>query len=182
MKPSTLCLERLRRIQGILRSREGQVSIREFQRTFGVQRWEILQAVDLGWLELWWYKPPVGRTSLTVREVSNPVTAKLPPTRDRLMPELTSRHYAFIMEATLCLRWGRCRYGLRGCMTDAYQLVYSAKSRRGASASVTRLLKRMDIQAGLEWAKAQSRGKIDRSKALPGSLFEIMADVYFRAR
>ncbi len=171
-----LCGERLQRIQRLLARHSGSLSIRAFARSYGVQSWEIEEAVALGWLMIEIQTPTTGRPSRIVREVSKPHSAKLPPWRRQIEKTISIRHYLFAIHSMLAVRRGSHSIISLDCMTDAYQKTYrDAKNRRAASASVSRLLRRPHIRAARAFYHAQINGKIPRSEHLPDTASEIRA-------
>jgi hypothetical protein len=52
-------------------------------------------------------------------------------------------------------------------IVSAYMAVYSPRSRQGASASASRLLRRPDVQAARQWFYAMIRGEIPTHERMP---------------
>ena len=92
-------LERLRRI--LLRDPDNAVSVRDLCRTYGMERWELLQAEAAGWIQMDLRKPPTGRPSRVCRinrerKVNKNAPAELPRYRgDRNRP-LSQREREFL--------------------------------------------------------------------------------------
>jgi hypothetical protein len=63
MPAQTLCRERLARIQHVLKKNGGELTIRDFARTYSVWEWELEQAAELGWIQIKVKKPRTGRPS-----------------------------------------------------------------------------------------------------------------------
>jgi len=68
--PSTLCRERLARIQGVLNQNAGVLTVRDFARSFSVWEWELEQAAALGWIQIETRKPRTGRPSRIAKDES----------------------------------------------------------------------------------------------------------------
>ena len=92
---STLCRERLVRIQRVLNQNAGDLTVRDFARSFSVWSREIEQAAALGWIQIETRKPPTGRPSRILKIVSKPDAAKLPPYRWQLEKPIRIRHWNF---------------------------------------------------------------------------------------
>lgn len=169
-----LSRERLHRIQRLLARHDGALSIRDFERSYGVHRWEIEEAEALGWLVIETQKPRTGRPSRMVREVSKPCSAKLPPWRTEIEKPISFRHWRFVVESLLAVKRGSHRVFALQTMTDAYQSAFpNARKRRAASASVCRLLKTPGVRALRAWYRAQVVGKIAIGVSPPATVSEI---------
>lgn len=174
MHPLKLCRERLARIQRVLNKNGGALTVRDFARSFGVWEWEIEQAAALGWIQIETRKPRTGRPSRVVRLVSKPDTAKLPPYRWQIEKPISHRHFSFAVASLKSFKRGRPSYasafglGGWGCRTDAYQNVYkAARSRAGARASVSRLIRHPDVRAARAWFYAKVRREISMDEPMP---------------
>jgi hypothetical protein len=146
MRSLILCRERLNRILGILDRNGGIVSLRDFWRTYGVHEWEVEQAAELGWLRIVTRKPRVGRPSRVAQKLSECESAKLPPFRCQIPREISIRHWRFALESVSCSGFKmttRVRAYLRAFP--------NARSRAGASASASRLMKRRDVRVVRLW-------------------------------
>lgn len=174
MRSLTLCRERLARIERVLNKNAGALTIREFDRSFGVWEWELEQAAALGRIQIETHQPHRGRPSRVVRQVSEPKSAKLPPYRWQIEKPISHRHFCFAIASLKSFKRGRPSYaaafglGDWGCRADAYQNVYkAARSRAGARASVSRLIRHPDVRAARAWLYAKVRREIPMDDAMP---------------
>jgi hypothetical protein len=160
-----LSLERLDRIRAVLDRRGGTASLRDLQRSHGIWTWEIEQAEALGWLTIRMHKPRVGRPSL-VAEVSREENAKLPPPRYEVEGAISTRHYQFALRSVGTVHRGMQSIGFPP-IVSAYVAIYNPRSRQGASASASRLLRRPDVQAARQWFYAMIQGEIPTHERMP---------------
>ena len=144
----------------------GTATLRDLGRSYVIQSWEVEQAAALGWVAITERKPRSGRPSrmATLCELEN---AKLPPLRRFIEREISYRHQAFAL-ASVCVtvHRGSKFIGMPGTVA-AYLEVYRPRSRAGAAASCSRLLKRRDIRALRAWFYAQANYEIPRSEPMP---------------
>jgi hypothetical protein len=171
MRSLTLCRERLNRLLLVLTRQGGSETFRQLERRFGVWRWEVEQAAALGWVEIETCKPRTGHPSQIVRVRRSP-SAKLPPCRWQIEKEISHRHWIFAMRCTLkAVKRGHGAFGpfgASGCWTDAYQHTFGkAKSRAGARASASRLIRRQDIKAMRAWWYAKINQRIPLNEDMP---------------
>ncbi len=170
--------ERLDRIRRILARNAGSLTVREFTRSFSVWKWEIEQAAALGWIQIKTRKPPTGRPSRIVREVSKPEGAKLPPYRWQIEKPISFRHARFAMLSTCAMHRGSRWLASRGlglpCTTDIYQHAYPrALKRNAAAASASRLRRRNDVKAARAWHYARHDGDVPRDEPMPRTVSAI---------
>ena len=166
MKPLILCYERLCRIRRVLDQLGGKASVRDLCRSYAIRDWEIKQATNLGWLTVIQRKPRTGRPSYVVQfcDVTN---AKCPPLRRFIEKEISFRHCLFAQHSvTTCVYRGMPQLGFPGISTE-YIAIYKPRSRSGAFASTSRLLRREDVQAVQRWFCALVAGEIPRSERMP---------------
>jgi hypothetical protein len=168
MRTLILSRERLNRILSILDRRGGEVSIRDFYRNFGIFNWEVTQAEALGWITITIVKPATGRPSAIAKKVSHSTAAKLPPHRWNIPSDISFRHwnfvYAYLSTCPPCNA------------TAAYLVSFrNVRSKAGARASASRLLKHPDVKAALAWIRACSDGDFPASEKTinPASAAEI---------
>lgn len=185
MRPTILCRERLNRILLVLQRQGGVETIRQLSRRFSIRGWEIEQAADLGWVKVEIRKPRVGRPSQIVG-VSKTPTAKLPRWRCQIENEITRRHWLFAMRATLgAVKNGVSAFGPFGstdCWTDAYQRTFGrAKSRAGARASASRLIRRPDIIAMRAWWYGKINQRIPLNEQMPNTTSAVRQKVCEKA-
>jgi hypothetical protein len=170
MRPAILCHERWERIEKVLGNLGGKAAIRELERSYGIRGWEVEQSAELGWLTITAHKPRVGRPSRIVefRDYSNASVPALPPFRDMIEKEISTRHSLFALECAGCIRRGSRLFGM-GCppLVEAYVRVYRPRSRRGARASVSRLLRHPDVRALRQWHFAVINQEISLCEATP---------------
>ncbi len=170
----TLCRERLDRLLRVLQRQGGSETVRQLVRSFGLWRWEIEQAEQLGWIALEIRKPPTGRPSLVAREVSNPTAAKLPPWRYQIPKPISHRHWLFALESIKAVKRGCNLIWHFPCFTEAYLAAYKGvKSRRGATVSASRVLRHPDVRATRAWFRAQMNRKVPIGEFMPESAVAI---------
>ena len=151
MRSSILCRERLNRILSLLDRNGGHITVRDFFRRFAVYDWELEQAEKLGWIMIVERKPRVGRPSRVVEKLSECQSAKLPPYRYSIPKEINIRHWRFALESVSC-----SGFKLTTC-TRAYLRAFpNARNRAGASASASRLMKRLDVRVMRMWFQKSS--------------------------
>jgi len=166
-----LCRERLTRIQHVLNKNDGELSVRDFARTFSVWEWELEKAAALGWIQIETRKPRTGRPSRYVKIVSKPDTAKLPPYRWQIDQPIRIRHWNFAFHSVNSAIKGGSSFLWRiPPYTDAYlQAFPAAKIRRAATSSMSRLLRRDDVKAARAWFYSKLSNEIPRDEPMPNS-------------
>ncbi len=169
MRPAILCRERLNRILSILDRNAGALTVREFDRTYSVWKWEIEQAAALGWIAFETRKPRTGRPARFAVNVSICHAAKLPLYRRQIEKQIGLRHDIFALRSVYCGIKGGGRHILPlPNYTGIYLWSYSdAKSRRGAAASMSRLMRRDDVRAVRAWHYALLNREIPRDETMP---------------
>ena len=168
MRPLILCRERLDRICRILARCGGTATVRTLRTAPAIRDWEIEQATKLGWLTITIRKPRVGRPS-RVAEFRMLTNAKFPEPRWRIEKEISIRHLLFALRSvTQAVKHGSnfCGVGIPG-IVSAYVSIYKPRSRNGAYASTSRLLKRRDVWAARQWFYAQSSGEVPHDATMP---------------
>ena len=175
MRSSILCRERLHRILTLLDRNGGQVEVRTLERNHRVYSWEVEQAEELGWIRIFERKPAVGRPARVAEKLSESGSAKLPPWRYGVPRQISIRHWRFALESV-----GTMPGGYFGCkpatLVHAYLVAFrNCRSRRGASASATRLMKRRDVRLMRRWFILMFQGKIDRDEEMPDTESGIVA-------
>jgi hypothetical protein len=179
MRPLILCRERLTRLLFVLDSEGGECSVRRLCRNFAIRDWEVEQAEEAGWVMISERKPRVGRPSSVARKVSENQSAKLPPWRMQIPKELSVRHWRFAMEMT-GIEYGRGHFGFTlSSATRAYLIAFpNARSRAGAAASASRLLKRPMIQAARRWFLATDLHSYDEEMPeTPQAIYRRLAEL-----
>ncbi len=152
MRPAILCRERLCRLLSVLDRTGGTCAIRELVRSHGIRGWEVEQAEELGWVSISMRKPRVGRPSCVVLKLSETSSAKLPPRRYEIRPEISIRHSNFAFALAMPVT-ARNEYGFDlPTATAAYLRSFPrSRSRAGAAASASRLLRKPMIRAAKAW-------------------------------
>lgn len=154
MKPKILTRENLRIIEAAIDKQGGAVSVRFLLCNHFIQRHVIDEAVEREYIALEARKPSAGRPSLYVRKVSKSHPTKLPPFRCLLEDCISFRHWNFASNYVL----GECGPGLFSFNRRAYvayqRTFPSARSKAGAKASASRLLRKPHIQAAIQWTFA----------------------------
>jgi hypothetical protein len=171
MRPLTLCRERFTRIQHVLNKNDGTLTVRDFARSFSVWEWELEQAEALGWIQIETRKPRTGRPSRIVKRVSETHTAKLPPYRWQIEKPIRIRHWNFAFHSVYSAIKGGSSFLWRiPPYTDAYLMAFpAAKSRRAATASMSRLLRHPDVRAARAWFYSKVSQEIQRDEPMPDS-------------
>lgn len=186
MRPLILCLERLERLLEILDRLEGEARIRDLERTYGIYHWEVEQAEELGWARIETRKPPTGRPSRVVVKVNKTPSAKLPPSRSSLGPYISFRHWRFAFN--YCMgELGTGIFSFRRRAYVAYQKTYGMHlSKESASASASRLLRRGDVRAAIQWTFAYYNPEIPKTECFPHTEREVWTRLHelgnFRAK
>ena len=167
MRPLILCRERLGRIRRVLTQLGGSASMRDLWRSYAIYDWEIEQAAEMGWVTITNRKPRVGRPSRVV-EFCGLQNAKIPLPRWCMEKEISIRHWWFALRSvTEAVKHG-ARLGrlvLPG-IVSAYVNTYHPRSRNGAYASASRLLKRRDVRAAQQWFCAECH-ELPRGEPMP---------------
>lgn len=170
MRTVILCQERWQRIENVLDRLGGKAAIRNLERSYGIRPWEVEQSAELGWLTISTQKPRVGRPSriAEIRDYSNASVPALPKWRCMIERTISIRHHAFAIECMDCIPRGSRIFGI-GCppLVEAYMRVYRPRSRRGARASVSRLLRHPDVRAMRQWHFAQINHEISIYETMP---------------
>jgi hypothetical protein len=171
MRPSTLCRERLLRIQRVLNRAGGKMSVRDLRRSFAIRSWEIEQAATLGWVNVYVRagKRDRGRPSRIVELVAQDRLANLPlpPARDQIPREISARHQLFAMRAAReCVPRGMKALSFPGIVA-AYIKTYNPRSYAGARASASRLMRHPHVRAAMQWSYAQMSDELPREGPMP---------------
>ncbi len=156
----------------VLYQKGGVETLRNLERNFSIRRSEISEAEQLGWLTIEERKPSTGRPA-TIARLSKSQPAKLPPPRWMLERPIKFSHQKFAMLTVYAsIKGGSSHAGFPGYI-KAYQRTYpQAKSKNGACASCSRLLRHPHVFAARQWFYAQLSGEIPRVP-FPGYEFEI---------
>lgn len=179
MRQLLLCRERLTRLLAVLDSEGGSCSLRDLYRTYGIREWEVEQAEEAGWVEISERKPAVGRPSRVAAKLSESQSAKLPPWRFQIPKELSVRHWRFALElASVGPTRGYFGFGLSNA-TRAYLIAFpQARSRAGAAASASRLLKNPMIRAARRWFLATDLHSYDEEMPkTPAAIYARLAEL-----
>jgi hypothetical protein len=165
-----LCRERLNRLLLVLARQGGTETLRQLERRFGVGRWEVEQAATHGWVDIETRKPRTGRPSQIVRVCKTP-SAKLPPWRIQIEREISIRHWWFALRCThQAIKGGSNWFWRIPPYVDAYQRTYgNARSRAGARASMSRLLKHPDVKAARAWWYAKINNRVPQDEDMPAT-------------
>ncbi len=151
MKPNILTRESLRIIEAAIDKHGGIVSVRFLERNHYIYWRVVEEAVVGGYLAYQTRKPRTGRPSLCVRKVSKSYPTKLPLFRRSLEDCISISHWRFASNYVL----GECGSGLFSFKRRAYvayqRTFPSARSKAGAKASASRLLRKPRIQAAIQW-------------------------------
>jgi hypothetical protein len=117
------------------------------------------QAETAGWVSISERKPTVGRPSWIAEKLSETISAKLPPWRRKIPQELSIRHWRFALELA-SIAPARNEFGRSlSSATRAYLIAFpQAKSRAGAAASASRLLKNPMVRAARRWFLSSDLG------------------------
>ncbi|MFC7336139.1 hypothetical protein ACFQY0_03030 [Haloferula chungangensis] len=146
----------------------GRNTVRNLYRSHTIFPWEVEQAAELGWVEIETRNPKIGRPSVIVLKLSKTSTAKHPPWRFQIPPEISIRHWKFVF--AYLIDYSACN------ARRAYLATYpNARSKAGASASAHRLLKHRDVKAAMAWVRACSDSDFPADEKLhhPASAAEV---------
>ncbi len=162
-----LCREKLQQILRALENLSSSTTIRDVVRRTSISRSEICEAERLGYILLERRKPRTGRPAILAR-LSESQPAKLPPPRWMLERPIKFSHQKFAMLTVYAsIKGGSSHAGFPGYI-KAYQRTYpQAKSKNGAYASCSRLLRHPHVFAARQWYYARVNGEISRHWNLP---------------
>lgn len=170
-----LSRERLLSLFRILERRGGAVTLRELARSHGVPRWEIEAAARRGFVQIDQRKPRTGRPSWVVTrsklDVSETETAKLPPPRRSLPRPIRHQIWTFAVHATgIESHAGKVGGFQVRPRYKAWMLSHpGAKSKAGARASSSRMRRKRDTVAAMQWTFATSNGEVPAHESAPES-------------
>ncbi len=167
MRPLLLCRERLTRILTVLEREGGVCTLRDLYRTYRIHDWEVEQAEESGWVNISERKPAVGRPSRVAEKLSKTQCAKLPPWRYTIPREISIRHWRFAMETVDFMNGGRFGFKVATAVHAYLKAFPNAKSRAGAYASASRLMKRRDVRIARLWF--QRTTELRNYETMPGS-------------
>ncbi len=185
MTSNILCLERYQRILSILDRLGGAASFRDLKRTYGIYTYEIEQTEQYGETLIEVYQPRTGRPSRRISKLNKILPAKLPPLRCEIEPSISSRHRRFAFN--YCLGELGAGFSFRRRAYFAYQQTYGKNlSVESASAAASRLLRRGDVRAAIQWTYAYYNPEIPKSEGFPRTESQIWQRLYelgnFRAK
>lgn len=168
MRPLILCRERWERIERVLAQLGGTATLRELERSFAIRPWEVRASAALGWLDIATRRPRTGRPSQMVvfRDYTNANVPDLPEYRCGIEKDISSRHRVFVLRSIGCVRHGSSMCGSPP-IVHAYLSVYRPRSRCGARASMSRLLRHPDVRALRQWFYAQVNHEISFDEPTP---------------
>jgi hypothetical protein len=155
MKKNILSRERLAAIERAIDRNGGEITTRNLDRIHGIE-WRVLkEAETAGFIELSTRKGRTGRPSLVVKKVSNSHPTKLPLHRSEIESLITQNQWGFAFHYVLG-EYGPGFFDFRRRAYVAYQKTYrEARSKEGAKASASRLLRKGRTQAAIQWTFAK---------------------------
>lgn len=175
MSDSLLCRERLFRLFRVLVREGGTASLRALSRSFAIPQREVHEAARLGFVQIDKRKPRTGRPSFVVsrakENVSETWAAKLPPLREHLPRQISHRVWLFAIHAT----------GIEPCASQiggfrvrprykAWMMSHAgAKSKAGARASSSRMRRKRDTIAAMQWMYARGNREVPRDEPSPST-------------
>jgi len=170
-----LSRERLDRLCAVLARQGGSETIRQLSRRFAIFPDEIVEAEALGWVEIETWKPRTGRPSRIVR-LSKNQPAKLPPWRRQVARPIPIRHWRFAKRSVFeAVRGGMPGHGIPPLVAAYRDTFPDAKSKAGAAASCSRLLRHPHVFAAREFCFARLAGEIPRDSGIPSTVSEAWA-------
>ena len=177
MRKFILCRERLERIQTVLTRLGGSASLRNLWRGHTIHGTEVEQAAEAGFLTIETMKPATGRPSRVARIVSKTHSAKLPPHRCNIDTLISHKHWRFALN--YCAgELGPGLFSFKRRAWFAYMQTYrSAKSKGAARASASRLMKRPDVRAAIQWTFAsinRERNSRDHSPTTEAEVWDAL--------
>lgn len=163
MSPFRLCRERLNRLLRILEDGHDGISVRDLQRTYRFEWWELEQAEELGWVSTSVRKPQIGRPSTQLWRVSNCQHAKLPLRRNETPKRIKWKHRLFA-EWTQVAVTAATPLGFRMLTkVEAYLHAYpGCRSRNAAAVSASRLMRRNDVRLMIRWLRCEADRLVER--------------------
>jgi len=144
-----------------------------------MREWEVEQAEKAGWVRISERKPSVGRPSWYAVKLSETQSAKLPPWRFQIPKELSPRHWRFALELA-SVAPARNEFGFSlSSATRAYLIAFpDAKSRAGAAASASRLLKKPMVRAARRWYLSSDLGTYhEEMPKTPAKIYARLAEL-----
>lgn len=156
MKPANiLTREALAVIWRAIERSGGAITVRNLCRNHFLSREQVDQAKEEGFIVFEVRKPPQGRPALVARKVSINYPTKLPPRRAHLESWISLKHWRFAFYYVMG-EHGPGLFSFRRRAHVAYQKAYpNAKSKAGAKASASRLLRKPHVQAAIAWTFAR---------------------------
>ena len=154
------------------------MSVRDLIRTFAIWPWEIEQAAELGWLCIVTQRPSGRGRPARVAELCDERNVKLPQPRRQIEKRIAVRPELFAMRCVFecCPRGTRFAWIVALPIVEAYLRTYpNVRSRAGASASASRLMKRRDVRSAMQWFYAQVSNEIPRGEPMPETVSAIRA-------
>lgn len=186
MKPNILTRERLAVIVNSIEQHGGAVTIRHLMRNHGLHRSVIDEAIDKGFVTIEKRQGPRGRPSHILKKVSKSRPTKLPPRLLTLEDLIRLRHWMFAFYYTTG-EIGPGFFDFKRRAWVAYRKAYpTARSKEGARASASRLLRRSHIRAAIAWTFAKKFDRLNNYDNEPKTESEIWTILFkigsFRTR
>ena len=135
--------------------------------------WEIEQAAELGWVRILSRQPRVGRPSRFAQKLSQTDVAKLPPFRRGIPRCISYRHERFAWETLDTMPGGSLGFKMSTLVRAYLRAFPGVRSRAGAGASATRLMKRRDVRVARYWFQRTSGLRLH--EPMPRSVDAIIA-------
>jgi len=160
--------------------------IRDLWRSYAIHETEIKQAQDAGFVEISTRKPPIGRPSQIVRKVNKTPSAKLPPLRKNIASDISHRHWTFALN--YCMgEMGSGFFNFKRRAYVAYMQTYrNCKNEASARASSSRLIRKPNVHAAIQWTFARISGEISKDEPYPRSYLDVWKRLHelssFRAK
>jgi hypothetical protein len=152
--------ESLDRLLLILEREGGAETRRQLSRLYSFQSWEIEEAEAMGFVRIEMRKPKTGRPSKVAR-LSKSQPRNYLPSRSKIGRRIKYNHERFAFLTVFESLKGSNRYsGLPGYVESYLKAYPGAKSRAGAYASCSRLLRHPHVFAARQWFYAQLCGEV----------------------
>ncbi len=165
-----LSYEELKRLERVMLRKGGSMPMREVTRSYGIPLWIVDRAVQGGWVKTYFRKPPGRGRPSRIGEFRDSSFANLPLRRKEIEPGFSGRHRRFALECVYtAVERGSVRFGIPA-IVDVYQNLYQCRSREGARASASRLMKRRDVQAMRQWYFAKLNREVWKDETMPDTI------------
>jgi hypothetical protein len=175
MRPNILCLERLYRIERVLKG--GPKTLWRMRCYHEIYEWEVEQAAEFGWVRIFFRELPRGPAA-RMAELCERADAKLPRPRRQIEREIGWKHREFAQRSVFeCVPRGMrfCHFRMPPVYVAYLHTYPQARSKAVARAAASRLMRRRDVQAAQAWYYAILNHEVSKEEPMPRTLSGIRA-------